>query len=222
MNSRLIEYLSGDSWRSRYRDPEAEGSASIALIGAGDISTYRRCLSQHRGELWDPYWLKEHHQNYCVYDLDSEAISLMEEQEITCRQLDICSSSLSKAYDLILVIDVIEHVAAPLEAVKHLAASLNPGGRLVVTTPNCHYWAWILRGERQLFPGDHLQAYTKTLLRNLGKAAGLKIKTSFYYQSIPRLDSLSLRQRLVLPIHYLARLSGKSNAVLVEFQRENE
>ena len=43
-------------------------------------------------------------------------------------------------FDLVLACEVIEHVAHPLELLKHLKNFLDPGGRLLLTTPNGSYF----------------------------------------------------------------------------------
>lgn len=220
MANSLISFLAGDSWRDRYLRSGQSQNLKIALIGAGDITAYSKRIEAGDGDSWDPLWLKHNHSNFCVFDISVEALAFMNTLSIPCRAHDICEMALPETYDLILMIDVIEHLEAPVRALRNMGLSLKENGSLVVTTPNSLYWGWFLRGENQTFPPDHFQAYTQTLLINAGKRAGFEVKTAFFYQSIAA--SPSLLSRLMLLLHYPARLAGKSNAVLVEFKRRNE
>lgn len=65
------------------------------------------------------------------------------------------------AFDVVLALDVIEHLVDPAAALRELAARLAPGGLLVLTTPR---WdslaARLFRGRwRAIFPA-HLFYFT--------------------------------------------------------------
>ena len=102
-------------------------------------------------------------------------------------------------YDLILLNQVIEHVPNPIRLLESVARSLNPGGLLVVTTPNnrandtfarpdvvWHYSrllkAPIWRATMLLFarpwlccdPPRHLYAFNQANLIKAGELAGLR------------------------------------------------
>jgi 2-polyprenyl-3-methyl-5-hydroxy-6-metoxy-1,4-benzoquinol methylase len=53
-----------------------------------------------------------------------------------------------RRFDILTLIDVIEHVTDPLGLLRNLAAALNPGGILVVTTPDASSLAARLLGRR--------------------------------------------------------------------------
>ena len=45
------------------------------------------------------------------------------------------------AYDLIAVLDVVEHIEDDVAALKAMAACLKPGGKILITVP-AHQWLW--------------------------------------------------------------------------------
>jgi 2-polyprenyl-3-methyl-5-hydroxy-6-metoxy-1,4-benzoquinol methylase len=86
--------------------------------------------------------------------------------------------------DLILCLDVLEHLVDPWRVVQRLSPLLAPGGRLIVSVPNIRNWKFI-RGL--LFRGDfryrdsglldrtHLRFFVRDTARDLALAGGLKL-----------------------------------------------
>lgn len=83
-------------------------------------------------------------------------------------------------FDLVLMLQLIEHLWQPEESVQRLAASLSDGGRLLIETPNTDGW------DRRPFAGGswggyyfprHLNLYNRRRLAELLGRAGLQIET---------------------------------------------
>ena len=53
------------------------------------------------------------------------------------------------AFETVISSEMVEHVERPVDAVKELARVLEPGGLLVITTPN-RPWQWVVRLARRL------------------------------------------------------------------------
>lgn len=76
----------------------------------------------------------------------------------------------SGSFDVVTLLDVIEHLAEPLPALTEAHRLVRPGGRVVVNVP-AHAWLWSAADE---FLGHH-RRYTRTLLREQLESAGFDV-----------------------------------------------
>jgi methionine biosynthesis protein MetW len=85
------------------------------------------------------------------------------------------------AYDLVVLADVLEHLADPAAALGRAAGWCRPGGAILVSVPNVAHWSARLalaRGrwpqeERGTFDSSHLRWFTRASLGDLLTGAGL-------------------------------------------------
>ncbi|WP_066725336.1 class I SAM-dependent methyltransferase [Sphingomonas pituitosa] len=96
------------------------------------------------------------------------------------------------SYDLIAVLDVVEHIDDDVGALKAMARVLKPGGKILITVP-AHQWMWSAHDT----VNHHKRRYSKgTLLAALEKA-GLKWRKLRWFNS------------LLFPVAVAARFAGK-------------
>lgn len=81
-----------------------------------------------------------------------------------------------KRYSLILMLDVLEHLPDPGEALQHALSLLEPDGMLFATVP-----AFRLLWTNHDVLNAHLTRYTKQSFRDLARRAGLRIETARYF-----------------------------------------
>jgi SAM-dependent methyltransferase len=98
----------------------------------------------------------------------------------------------ARAYDLVAILDVLEHVEDDRGALATLAAKLKPAGRILITVP-AHPWMWSAHDEIN----HHKRRYTRASLRAAVSDAGLK------------LDMLSWFNSLLFPAAAAARIAGR-------------
>ena len=96
-------------------------------------------------------------------------------------------------YDLIALLDVLEHVDDRADSLRSIAAKLKPGGRILVTVP-AFQWMWSAHDLAH----HHKLRYSKKGLRRDAEAAGLRVRKLGYFNS------------LLFPIAAAVRLLGKA------------
>jgi SAM-dependent methyltransferase len=96
------------------------------------------------------------------------------------------------AYDLVAVLDVIEHIEDDVAALKAMAEALKPGGKILIAVP-AHGWMWSAHDV----VNHHKRRYSKGSLNAAIRAAGL------------RHNGLSWFNSLLFPVAVAARMAGK-------------
>ena len=96
------------------------------------------------------------------------------------------------SYDLIALLDVLEHIDGDLAALASIKAKLKPGGRILITVP-ANEWMWSAHDTVH----HHFRRYNPTSLRKVAAAAGLKV------------DLLTHFNTLLFPLAAAVRIAGK-------------
>jgi SAM-dependent methyltransferase len=97
------------------------------------------------------------------------------------------------SYDLIALLDVLEHIEQDREALASIRTKLAPGGRILVTVP-ANRWMWSAHDEIH----HHFRRYSRSSLREVAAAAGLKVELLSYFNS------------LLFPLAAAVRIIGKA------------
>ncbi|HEU5285187.1 MAG TPA: class I SAM-dependent methyltransferase [Sphingomicrobium sp.] len=95
-------------------------------------------------------------------------------------------------YDLVALLDVLEHVADDQAALRAIRSKLRPGGKLLVTVPG-NPWMWSAHDVSH----HHHRRYRRRELERVATAAGLEI------------DLLSPFNSLLFPAIAAARIAGR-------------
>ncbi len=96
------------------------------------------------------------------------------------------------AYDLIAVLDVVEHIEDDVGALAAMKACLKPGGKILITVP-AHRWMWSAHD----IVNHHHRRYSKASLVKAIAAAGLAPRKLGYFNS------------LLFPLAAAARVAGR-------------
>jgi SAM-dependent methyltransferase len=105
----------------------------------------------------------------------------------------------NNTYDLIAILDVLEHVEADREALTSMATKLKAGGKILITVP-AHPWMWSAHDVAN----HHWRRYTHKSLHDAITGAGLTIDMLGYFNSL--LSPLAAAARLA------GRLAGKEDS----------
>lgn len=89
-------------------------------------------------------------------------------------------------FDLILLLDVLEHTSDPHGFLKEISSLLAPGGTLLISVPNIAHWSIrfsLLFGffhytERGILDKTHLQFFTRSRFHRVIALSGLSIEKS--------------------------------------------
>lgn len=82
----------------------------------------------------------------------------------------------AESVDMVLAMDLLEHLRSPGLAVSDFYRVLGPGAKLVVTVP-AHKWLWGLHDERL----GHLRRYTRPEMRTLLESAGFQVEVLTHF-----------------------------------------
>ncbi|MBY8828982.1 class I SAM-dependent methyltransferase [Hephaestia mangrovi] len=96
------------------------------------------------------------------------------------------------SYDLIAVLDVVEHIEDDVAALEAMAECLKPGGKILITVP-AHQWMWSAHDV----VNHHHRRYSKATLDAAIRGAGLTHNGLRWFNS------------LLFPAAVAARLAGK-------------
>jgi SAM-dependent methyltransferase len=103
------------------------------------------------------------------------------------------------AYDLIALLDVLEHVDNRAESLRSIAAKLKPHGKILITVP-AYQWMWSAHDLAH----HHKLRYSKKGLRRDAEAAGLKVRKLGFFNS--------LLFPIAAAVRILGKLAGKTSS----------
>jgi 2-polyprenyl-3-methyl-5-hydroxy-6-metoxy-1,4-benzoquinol methylase len=144
--------------------------------------------------------------------------------EVWCgdvEKLDFDRKIPASSLDLILCLDILEHLVDPWTVVRRLSMLVAPRGRLIISVPNIRNWKFIakllFRGEFHyrdagLLDRSHLRFFVKETAEELAAAGGIPLLWSgnahpwkpgdmralLSHVSFGRLDNVMIKQYIVV------------------------
>lgn len=128
-------------------------------------------------------------------ELDDEARALASDRlgrPVACAMLPELEGVPDGAYDMVALLDVLEHVEGDEAALAAIRKKLKPGGKILVTVP-ANRWMWSAHDTVH----HHFRRYNKADLAGVISRAGLKV------------DLLSHFNTVLFPLAAAFRLVGK-------------
>lgn len=128
-------------------------------------------------------------------ELDDEARALASDRlgrPVACAMLPELEGVPDGAYDMVALLDVLEHVEGDEAALAAIRNKLKPGGKILVTVP-ANRWMWSAHDTVH----HHFRRYNKADLAGVISRAGLKV------------DLLSHFNTVLFPLAAAFRLVGK-------------
>jgi SAM-dependent methyltransferase len=113
--------------------------------------------------------------------------------------------------DVIVLLDVIEHLPNPRDTLKLCAQHLNPGGIIVLTTGDFAslYARWAGPHWRLMTPPQHLWFFTPESMRRLAGALGLTLESLDHPWKVVPLSLIAFQVRRMLGLRPRARAASR-------------
>ena len=94
-----------------------------------------------------------------------------------------------RKFDLVALLDVVEHLDDPASALRHTGEILSPGGKVLITVP-AYQWMWSVHDLEM----HHKRRYTGRSLRGLLDRTGFEVEFSTYFNSLLFLPAVVARK----------------------------
>jgi SAM-dependent methyltransferase len=135
------EHLSSDEhWQQTDREVWREIRGSLKHVPQRsilDVGCFRGDLLEYLGDDWERFGIEP----------SADARAVAESRKITVLADTIESlSDTGRQIGAITLVDVIEHLPRPLDALRKLSKMLLPGGQLIIFTGNTAAWSWRFAG----------------------------------------------------------------------------
>lgn len=160
-------------------------------------SCYKKVLDYGAGFGAEFSFLKKYGQEVYAYEPDTSLHEALEKRGYN-RIFTSADEALSHQYDLIALLDVLEHIEDDGAAAARLHTALTTGGLLMVTVP-AYQWLWSAHDDANL----HFRRYTTYSLKKVLKQAGFDINYLGYWNMM-----------LLLPLSVIRFLGGTGKSGL--------
>jgi len=115
-----------------------------------------------------------------------------------------------RKFDLIFLVDIIEHVSNPVELLRHCALALAAGGIVIIVTPNVRSLVARVLGQRWWhFRLAHVGYFNRSSLAKAAEQAGLTVAGQFSAKWFFRVSYLAERLESYLPFGRINRLAPR-------------
>jgi len=176
------QFWSGEKERHYQPEPKlselilryAEPGVDVLDVGCGAGNSYAPELARRTG-------------SYVGVDVSENAVAQARRAGLDARAIDDAASLPfpDASFDLVICIEVLEHLLSPDGAAAEIRRVLRPGGRLVASTPNLAYWRmranavfglWNPAGDElsleRPWRDPHIRFFTMTTLERMLRHVG--------------------------------------------------
>jgi 2-polyprenyl-3-methyl-5-hydroxy-6-metoxy-1,4-benzoquinol methylase len=162
------------------------------------------CVQHDISAVYSDTWLHQHlvqaARSVVGVDLLADHVSAMRARGYVAVTADVCHLDLGERFDVVVAGELIEHLDDPGSMLTRARAHLEPGGRLLVTTPNVYFAyhvleAWFCEPSRRWNP-EHVAWYEPFTLTNLLERHGFRVRTVTYLTRSRKLRGVLRRLRV--------------------------
>ena len=194
----------------------ARGKRVLNAGASGGVEYY---LPERR-ESWLHHRLANVATELVGVDIDDESVKFaaLHGVELLVDNCETCR--FQRAFELIVMSDVIEHVNAPLRAIDNLAQQLAPEGRLLITTPNPTHYGLVIRawlGLSTTVYYDHVTSFLPEHFQAICTRLGLHLTDVAFFSHVDkRTAGKSIKSRLARLIGRFAPRSHGTFLVVIQ------
>lgn len=218
-------------WYNQASDSSTSNPLQILDAGCGFGQYDHFLLKSFKNIVVDAVDVKTDYLNDCRHFFASEIKS----GNISFQEMDLLNPSLEKKYDLIICVDVLEHIDEDVRVMKHLSNALKTGGLFIMHSPS-HYAEEDADGDES-FVGEHARAgYSKDDIAGKMQQAGLHPEDLVYSYGptghfawvmlikwpMLWLTKIGLVSMLILPFWYLITLIPGLLLMRLDLSSDNE
>lgn len=170
---RCYGQASSDHWEER---PDPSGRSwdtvrqTVRRYARGravlDVGCFNGALLEFLGDEWDRYGVEP----------SASAAQMARVRGVNVLGATIDDIPREVTFDVIVAIDVVEHIAEPLPFFRAVARHLRPGGAVVVQTGDLDAWTWRMEGSRYWYCSlpEHVSFYSRSAMTQLATSAGMR------------------------------------------------
>jgi SAM-dependent methyltransferase len=122
-------------------------------------------------------------------DIDRPAIEYAASHGVAIQYADCQTMNLGRTFDQALLLDVLEHLEHPGDALDRLISHLNPGGELIIAVPNPSTFALFIKALFRLPFGvywDHVTSFFPENIEVLCKRRGYELSEVYFFTQFNR------------------------------------
>lgn len=130
-------------WSADGFHPTGQTTPALARLFDQWVPQRANCLDVGCGDgRTSGFWLRDHGCAYEGVDVSALAVEEARELGFQAQRIDDAGRLPFKdgSFEVVLCIEVLEHLFSPLDALREMGRVLRPGGLLIVTVPNVAYW----------------------------------------------------------------------------------
>lgn len=189
---------------------------SVLNIGAaGNMAAYL----PHQADLSTHMRVSKVAREIMAMDIDQDAIAHANRFGVSIKYGDCQDFDLGRRFDVILWLEVIEHLDRPADALNTVMRHLEPGGELIMTTFNATFIGGfvdgVVRGDMGVFY-DHVACHMPEHIKALVDRHGHRLAEVYFYTQFNKFTtSAHIKGNILNAISFVApRLSNAFLSVI--------
>lgn len=181
-----------------------------------DLHKGQRVLDIGSGRGWFSFFAAEQRATVTALDLSEKNLSRISETDPRIRTLKADASAIppqDAKFDLVVALEVLEHIPEPEQAIKSWHAFLDQRGRLLISVPYKEHirYSLCVHCNQKTPHNAHLHSFDREALVKLLRGAGFRVLKTylFSHKVLTHLRLEGLLKRLPFPLwRLLDRLCG--------------